>query len=396
MVKLFNNKYECCGCGACLNICPKKAISMKEDEYGFVYPDIDYTLCVNCKMCEKVCNFKNRNYYNENHNVFAAVTKNTEILMNSTSGGVFSTIAKSFLEDGGYIAGAIYDKEFNVKHIVSNKYEDLLKIQGSKYVQSSTDYVFKEVRELLSKGHKVLFSGTPCQIDGLYGYLLKDYSNLYTMDLVCHGVPSNKFFKSYLNFTKKDKEIKSIRFRDKKQSWGKFGLIKFKDGSFKIINSGNSAFYYLFNESSIFRDSCYSCKYASRQRPGDLTIGDYWGIEFAADDLLKKEGLDEKNGISLIISNSEKGVSLIKKNSDNFYIYSSTFEDVSKYNNNLNKPSNESYLRSLILKKYVSNEFEGVAEFVSTKLKKEKIKLYIKKVIPQSLKRRIKKSYKGG
>lgn len=393
MITLFNKKKNCCGCGSCENICPKNAISMGEDEYGFIYPKIDHNLCIECHLCEKVCNFQSRTEYSDEHKAYAAVTKNQEILMNSTSGGIFTTIALEFIKDGGFVAGSIYDENFNVVHIVSNKIEDIYKMQGSKYVQSSINDTYFQIRKLLLQKEKVLFSGTPCQVDGLYGYLQRDYDNLYTIDIVCHGVPSNKMFQDYLHYeSEKYGKITDIKFRDKTQGWGTTGSIKFENKN-KIIYSGTSEYYYLFNKSLTFRDSCYSCKYSSHHRPANITIGDYWGIEKTDFRLLNKKEMDTDKGISLIICNGQQGTNLFEKYQDNFNIYSTTLKNVSKFNHNLNQPSKMPSNRNNVLNTY-SHSFNLIARDIANDLKKEKYKFAIKKIIPSRIKITLKRYLK--
>lgn len=393
MITLFNEKNECCGCEACANICPKKAISMIEDEYGFIYPKINHNQCIECHLCEKVCNFQTRTEYSDEHKAYAAVTKNQKILMNSTSGGIFTTIALQFIKDGGYVAGSIYDDNFNVVHIVSNKNEDVYKMQGSKYVQSSINETYFQIKKLLSQKEKVLFSGTPCQVDGLYGYLQKDYNNLYTMDIVCHGVPSNKMFQDYLNYeSEKYGRITDIKFRDKTQGWGTKGSIKFENKN-KIIHSGTSEYYYLFNKSLTFRNSCYSCKYSSHHRPANITIGDYWGIEKMDFHLLNRKEIDIDKGISLIICNDKQGNDLLEKYKLYFNIYSTTLERVSRFNYNLNQPSKLPSDRNYILNRY-SGSFSLVAKDIAKDLKKENMKIFIKKYMPTQLKATLKRYLK--
>ncbi|NJE45757.1 Coenzyme F420 hydrogenase/dehydrogenase, beta subunit C-terminal domain [Massilimicrobiota sp. SW1139] len=395
MIILFNEKKNCCGCGACENICPKKAISMKEDEYGFIYPEINHNLCIECHLCEKVCHFQSRSNYSKDHMAYAAVTKNQEILMNSTSGGIFTTLALEFIKDGGYVSGSIYDGDFNVVHIVSNKIEDVYKMQGSKYVQSSINDAYLQIKKLLLQKEKVLFSGTPCQVDGLYGFLQRDYDNLYTIDIVCHGVPNNKMFKDYLNYeTKKYGKITEIKFRDKTQGWGTKGSIKFENKK-KIIYSGTSEYYYLFNKSLTFRDSCYKCKYSSHHRPANITIGDYWGIEKMDFQLLNKKEIDIDKGISLIICNNEQGNDFLEKYKFNFNIYLTTLDNVSKFNHNLNQPSILPSKRNKILNMY-GKSFDFVAADIACDLKKEKYKFMIKKIVPSKMKIIIKRFLKKG
>lgn len=393
MITLFNEKKNCCGCGSCENICPKNAISMGEDEYGFIYPKIDHNLCIECHLCEKVCNFQSRTEYSDEHKAYAAVTKNQEILMNSTSGGIFTTIALEFIKDGGFVAGSIYDENFNVVHIVSNKIEDIYKMQGSKYVQSSINDTYFRIKKLLLQKKNVLFSGTPCQVDGLYGYLQRDYDNLYTIDIVCHGVPSNKLFQDYLNYeSEKYGKISDIKFRDKTQGWGTKGSIKFEKKN-KIIHSGTSEYYYLFNKSLTFRNSCYSCKYSSCHRPANITIGDYWGIENMDSQLLNQKEMNVDKGISLIICNDQQGANLIEKYQGNFNIYSTTLKNVSKFNHNLNQPSILPSNRNNILNTY-SHSFDLVAKNIAKELKKENMKFFVKKIVPTQLKTPLKRYLK--
>lgn len=399
MITLFNKNENCCGCGACENICPKTAITMKENEYGFIHPEINRELCIECGLCKMACNFQNKSNYSQEHNAYAAVTKDEEILMKSTSGGIFTTLAKSFLEDGGYVAGAIYDDNFNVVHVVSNQYEDLLKIQGSKYVQSSIGKTYKQVKELLLDNHKVLFSGTPCQVDGLYGYLMKNYDNLYTIDIVCHGVPSNKMFQDYLKSELQENEkIKNFSFRDKSQLWGKFGKIEFSQEDkkrHKNINSGNSSYYYLFNEHLSFRDSCYKCKYASHKRPSDITIGDYWGISNVEPDMVKNNQLNEQKGVSLMITNSTKGDMFLSKYNNQISFFESNLENVSKYNHNLKEPSLMHESREGIFNIYLNKSYEHIINLINKKMKIESFKIMLKRLMPRDLKKYLKSKIKG-
>lgn len=397
MNELYENLDKCCGCGACVSICPKNAILMHESLLGSVYPVINNELCIKCGLCKKVCNFKNKNHYSSNHKAYAAATKCNEILMGSTSGGIFTTIAKKFIEDGGYVSGAVYDEEYNVIHIVTRQKDDLIRMQGSKYVQSSTHEVYKKIKELLIKGKKVLFSGTPCQVDGLYGFLMKKYDNLITIDIVCHGVPSNKLFKDYLAFTNKHNyKIKEFKFRDKNSGWGKIGSITYSYNNKDItkkIHAGNSEYYYLFENSSSFRDSCYSCKYSSLRRPADITIGDFWGIDSVNYEFLKDKKLNLKKGISLIITNTDKGEKILENSSNFIFLYESTIKDVTQYNFNLNAPTVRPLQRSIISKLY-EEDFNQLSQYISKGMGKEKMKFYIKKLVPLNMKGKIKKIIK--
>lgn len=393
MRAVFDEKKYCCGCSACFSVCPKNAIAMQEDTEGFVFPQINQKLCVECGLCRKICNFQNRIAYSVDHQAYAAVTKDKFLLMKSSSGGIFATLAKEFIKSGGYVSGAVYDQKFRVQHIVSNSISDIYRMQGSKYVQSMSGTVFSQVRELLDAGEHVMFSGTPCQVDGLYGFLQKDYENLYTIDIVCHGVPSNQLFQKYLEFEeKKHGKIEVIKFRDKQYGWGTNGIIKFKNYK-KKINSASSEYYYLFNEGSVFRDACYSCKYAGLDRPADITLGDYWGIEKTDFELLKTNHLDEKKGISLILSNSLKGSKLLELCQESICLYQSTPEKVSKYNHNLNVPSKMPENRSDTLE-IANQSFDKISKIISGKMKKKKLSNLIKNIVPSKLKLLIKRKCK--
>ena len=233
---LFENKKDCCACGACLNICPKEAISLKQDEYGFLYPEIDEYLCIRCELCKKVCAFQNVEEDNVPISTFAAISKNRNQAKNSASGGIFAAIAQYVINNNGIVYGAAFDDSWNVKHIGIEHIEDLIKLQGSKYTQSNTDTTFIEVKKMLALGKQVLYSGTPCQIAGLKKYLGKDYTNLITIDIICHGVPSNKMFKDYLSYleAKNNAKIQNFKFRDKKTGWGINGSVVFLKQNKKV------------------------------------------------------------------------------------------------------------------------------------------------------------------
>ena len=230
-------KNRCCGCHACFNICPKGAISMKEDKYGFKYPIIDKDKCINCDMCKKVCPVFNKQN-NNNHKIesYAAYNKDISERMSSSSGGLFILLAKEIIKRKGVVFGAAFDEKFNVIHACVEDKKGLNSFKGSKYTQSTIGDTYRKVKHFLEKGRYVLFSGTPCQVEGLKTYLMKDYEKLYTQDIICHGVPSPLLFRKYLN----DKEeeyndrITNISFRDKEVSWNNYRIkISFKKKTYK-------------------------------------------------------------------------------------------------------------------------------------------------------------------
>ena len=312
---LFENKKDCCGCGACFNACPKNAVSMQEDDFGYIFPVIDSSLCVECGKCKQVCAFQNHAETNTPQEVFAAAAKNSDIIMNSSSGGVFTALAGHIIENGGIVFGAAFGEDWNVRHIAVENKDQLRLLRGSKYTQSSTGTAFRQAQELLRKGKTVLYSGTPCQIAGLKGFLGKEYDTLLTVDLVCHGVPNNRMLSDYIKLLeqKENGKIVKFTFRDKSIGWGKNGsaVIESPNGKRyrKKLWESASSYPYYFAASLICRENCYSCRYACSNRPADITLGDYWGIEKAHPQYLSDKLHDDSKGISVVIANTAKGSS---------------------------------------------------------------------------------------
>lgn len=404
-VILFKNKVNCCGCGACANICPQRAIKIKEDECGFLYPVIDKKKCVGCKLCKKVCAYQNKTPQNEPIKVFAAVNKNESQLMNSASGGVFSAIAKQILADDGIVFGATLDFEKGhavPHHVFVEKESELYRLQGSKYVQSAIGDMYILAKQFLDEGRKVLFSGTPCQVAGLYSFLSKEYQNLVTIDLICHGVPNAKFFDDYIQMEtrkRKGKKVVGYSFRDKKKGWGMNGRIDIIDINGKLKNiyvrARANSYNTLFLDGEIYRENCYECKYATRLRVGDLTIGDYWGIEHEHPELLGKYGYEEKKGISCILANSNKGLAICKESSDLLQMNESTFSKVSNRNGQLKKPSEKKESREKILQLYSEYGYEKVEGWFRKKYMKQIIAHSIYNKIPRKVGIKLKKILKG-
>lgn len=393
-IKLFKDKKDCCACGACLNICPKQAITMQKDEYGFLYPQIDESKCIKCGLCIKTCAFQNSELKNVQIKTYAAQSNNTD-LKESASGGIFASIATNVLREGGIVYGAAMEMEndkLTVRHIAVENDTDLIKLQGSKYVQSSTEKIYQDVKKKLNDNRLVLFSGTPCQVDGLNSYLGKTYDNLTTIDIICHGVPNNQMFQDYIALLEKRYKDKIIdfKFRDKTKCWGLTAKGYTAKGYTAIIPANVSSYYYMFLKSYIYRNSCYSCKYACKNRCGDITIGDYWGIEKAHSEVLKENeyGLDYKNGISCLIVNTEQGIKVLEKYKSGLRLLDSAFEKASKENGQLNLPSFvDINKRAKILGIY---RFKGYAE-IETWFKWIKYINMLKSSVPYGLKKVLKK-----
>ena len=335
---LGNFKQSCTGCATCQNVCPMNAISMELDTDGFLYPNIDNHKCIDCKLCQSKCPINNDgiNVATDAPNCYAVAAKD-EICLKCSSGGVFGAIAELFIKNDGYVSGAIYDESFNVHHVVTNKMEVLNKIIGSKYVQSETSNVYKEIKQLVKSGKKVLFCGCPCQVAGIKSVVGND-DNLYTMDLICHGVPSYHFYHKYLE---RYGAIKELNFRDKKVfGWStEINLIK-KNGEEIHLRHENDTFYKAFLPCLVQRESCAECKFSVLPRQGDLTIGDFWGIE------KYDRQLFDKRGMSVVLTNTAKGEKLLKSNSNAFRVITNVpIEIASRVNKNIYHPFKAHFAR---------------------------------------------------
>ena len=296
---LVPSKGSCCGCKACANACSQNAITFLPDEYGFEYPHIDADKCIECGRCLKVCDFKK----NEEEGVamrtpldgYAARHIDKEVYSHSTSGGIFSALAQWVIDRQGVVYGCVYSDDWQLVHTEADKMEDVLPMRGSKYAQSNTGDVYKKTKNRLQEGKWVLFSGTPCQIAGLYAYLGKtDTQNLITIDVVCHGVPSPLVFKKYISDLerKHGKKSTDFQFRDIKFGWAHPAIaVRFSDGSTKIWSILWDIYYEAFNYSLLQRPSCFECKYATGKRVGDFTLGDFWGWQKANITMSTKEGV---------------------------------------------------------------------------------------------------------
>lgn len=272
---------KCTGCGACVQRCPKQCISWVQREFGFRYPQIDKEACINCGLCEKVCPIDKMVEAPVAQKAYAAVHRNSEVLAKSTSGGAFTAIADVIFAQGGIIYGAAMMDDMQVKHIRASSKDEIELLRSSKYLQSDTGTTYQMAEHDLKQGKEVLYSGTPCQIDGLNNFLGKDYENLYTIDIVCHGVGSQAYFDKYMDFARERYgKIKALRFRSKEYAgWSCGGVVVVVDSSdcLKQIPywDFDNYYYSYFLSGDIYRKSCYTCKYANTKRVGDFSLGDY-------------------------------------------------------------------------------------------------------------------------
>jgi coenzyme F420-reducing hydrogenase beta subunit len=367
---------ECCGCGACSNLCPKDAIRMCENDRGFVYPRVDEAKCIRCGLCLKACNYQNGTLGPGAAVVYAAASKDDAALKRSASGGVFCAIASRCLQCGGKVYGCSMETEngrLTPRHICVEDEKDLYKLQGSKYVRSDIGQTYSQVKEDLKNYRQVLFSGTPCQVDGLYGYLgYRNDPNLYTIDIVCHGVPSRKMFQDYVSFmeSKLKGTVDQFVFRDKSgKGWGYEAKIVYHraDGHFREKRQSYyfSSYYALFLDTLIFRENCYTCKYAGRDRVGNLTIGDYWGLKQEHPEYLVENGgkFTLSKGVSCILVNNEKGGKMLSRCGGDLILEPSTFERAARGNRQLRAPSPRSDRRETILRIYAGEGYPAVDRY---------------------------------
>lgn len=397
---LINNKSNCSACTACMNICPKQAIFMKSDENGFLYPDVNTEKCIDCGLCLQVCNYQKINKRCSDKETYAAATKDTNPLQ-SASGGIFASLATHVLQAKGIVYGCAMcnDNGFlTPKHMRIDKKADLHLLQGSKYVHSEMGLTYQRVKSDLENSKNVLFSGTPCQVDGLRGFLRKDYDNLYTIDIICHGVPSIQLFHDYLCFTerKKQKNIVDFKFRDKSDGWRLHGKMVLEDSAgnrqTEFFEPEQSSYYQMFLNSYTYRENCYSCPYASDKRPGDITIGDYWCIDLVHPEMLMQNGgcFDEKKGISCLIVNREQGNKLLNMYGSGIERRKSTFENAAKYNGQLTHSSPLKTERAVVMKKYAKG-YNKLDKWYQRRMIPIKMTRRIRAIVPKWVKDAVKK-----
>lgn len=350
-------KEKCTGCMACLNACPTGAIRFDNDEEGFLMPVVDEKMCVDCHLCEQSCPESQEQFHQSQTESEVYAGWNTLYRSVSSSGGAFTTIARYVLSNKGYVYGAYLDENFNCHHIEVNNIDDLGKIRGSKYIQSSIGKLFQDAKKRLIAGNYVLFTGTPCQISGLKSFLKKEYPKLITIDLICHGVPSQAVFSSYidklnrkLTITEDDKVL-NYEFRQCNR-WAKFPSIVSVKNNHRLLFGINALYMFAFDKAAIFRRSCYSCHYTTINRVGDFSIGDFWGIGKYG----KSFNYDKSKGVSLLIVNSEKGKSIMDKLSENDFYVKRSIEEAIAGNHNLTKVSAMHCHREAVIKAFLNKE----------------------------------------
>lgn len=325
----IQDKDKCCGCAACVQVCPKQCFSFEEDEEGFRYPVADRIKCIDCGLCEKVCPVINQYEATNPIKVYAAINKDEVIRMQSSSGGIFTLLAEKVIREGGVVFGAAFDENWEVQHTYVETIKDLAKLRTSKYVQSRIEDNFIKAKDFLKQGRKVMFTGTSCQIAGLKHFLRKDYENLLAVDVICHGVPSPMVWRDYLqeitkaplgasagkntvSFSLKAMPaIGGINFREKRPyGWKKYGFsvtpaeatAEGGNSVFRSLKNSEDPYMRLFLHDVALRPSCYACPAKGGKSGADITLADYWGIE------KQHPEMDDDKGTCLLIVQTEKGL----------------------------------------------------------------------------------------
>lgn len=403
----IKKKEDCCGCSACAERCPKQCIFMAEDKEGFLYPVVDSSRCISCELCKKVCPVINQDPAHPPIETYASKNQDDNVRLESSSGGIFSNIAKCVLDKGGVVFGAKFNDKWEVEHDYALTGQDLACLRGSKYVQSRMNDNFKKIEKFLNEGKEVLFSGTPCQIAGLRRYLRREYDNLLLVDVICHGVPSPRVWRDYLReyLLRSDagkrkktvlgqlslKDIIAISFRDKSTGWKKYGFValinshrqggKKSDG---LISSQkteillhekhyDNLFMRGFLANIFLRPSCYACPAKAGKSGSDITLGDFWGISAVIPEL------DDDKGTSVVMVNSLKGKSYY--DSLNTIRCKCNYQTVNKYNPAIEQSVSRPSITGEFWRQYEACGPECAFYYISRKLYKSFLDRTINKII---------------
>ena len=378
---------NCCGCTACFSVCPKNAITMVENEKGYKYPEVNTELCVNCGLCKNVCDFNKTEHFHHSEQPIAAYGikhLDSAVRAESRSGGVFTAVTDAILDKGGCVFGAVLDDDFVVHHVKCESRNERDRLRGSKYVQSDMGGIYREVEKELKTGRLVAFSGTGCQVAGLQSFLRKEYDNLYTFDIVCHGVPSPKVFREYISYVeKKYGKISNFNFRDKSILGWDMHIESFIAKGKKHISRTYSN---LFTTNFNIRDCCYNCKYTNMSRPGDFTLADFWRVDEHF------PGFNDNKGVSLLFVNSTKAESLFKDILDKNLLDCKKCEKMSFSQPQLHEPTKKPGGYNEFWNEYCNNGFECIIKKYSSDNKKiafQTKKILIKRFIKRKIFKRI-------
>ncbi len=388
---------DCVGCHACFTICPVHAISMAEDAEGFLYPSVDEEKCIDCGACLKVCQISNGSQ--AKHRIpteaYACMNQNPSERLDSSSGGIFIVLAKHVISQGGYVFGAAFDEAMHLRHTYTGEMEGLRQFMGSKYLQSTIGNTYAEARRFLHQGKPVLFSGTPCQIHGLQLFLGKEYENLITVDLACHGVPSPAVFRKYLGDLERvhHSPVVAFNFRAKHTGWKDFSSAgTFQNGEASSLRHGDCPYMKGFLSNLYLRDSCYRCVNKGENRYADVTLGDYWGVQGW------DPAWDDDKGTSVVFARTEKGKDLLQAVGGDVKIEPTDKAYAESCNTAIMAPVAMPAGRRGFFEKFAAAQDESIPleKMIKPYLPKKSLYMKIKGLVPKPIKNKIKKILKPG
>lgn len=371
MSRVICNHDKCTGCAACKDVCPKQCITMQPDDLDALHPVVDESICINCGLCEKTCPNNRELSYKLPHKVLAAWSNDNEVRRTSASGGIACELYHYWIKNGGVATGVVFDRDEGCHFILLENESDIKAVQNSKYTFSDTAGIYKVVKQKLQAGISVLFIGVPCQVAGLYGFLKKEYDNLTTVDIICHGMPPATYLEQHIKSIedKKKEYTHQLFFRDPKYYTYTytFTLKNIKGKEFynkKVLTRDNYQLGY--HRALIYRENCYSCNYARKERISDLTIGDFSGLgRFAPFEY-------DKHNVSCILENTDKGSALLKKLNGALSMFERPACEAFEVEKQLKSPSVKHSRRFIFEKVYRKTRNYELASNIALKEEKKK------------------------
>ena len=353
------SRLECTGCTACASACPNQCINMTENQEGFLYPEIDSSKCIECSLCVRSCPICSQLPIPVQETIaYAAYTKSSELRKESSSGGIFSELALAVLEQGGVVFGVAYSEQFEVNHICVESADELYRLRGAKYTQSSLEGIFSKVKSYLKQKRRVLFSGTPCQVAGLKAFLKTEDALLLCVDFVCHGVPSPAVWQSYVKYRSKvdnNGEMPlSIDMRSKESGWSYYrysNVFRYEQKQWRST-SGDNLYMKIFVGDYINRLSCSNCQAKGYNRMSDITLGDFWGVWDIEPEM------DDNKGTSLVLVHTQAAKSILEQFSDQIVLKKSTLQQASKQNQSMLVSSPAPNKRETVIQKCLDGKFD--------------------------------------